>query len=106
MDRHGEIESRLTERLAALRARVTRLDDALRAPLDPRFPEQATELESAEADVAVEEAARAEIDMTQAALARIADGSYGTCTACGEPIAPARLAALPFATRCIGCAER
>ncbi|MEP9350586.1 TraR/DksA C4-type zinc finger protein [Xanthobacter sp. KR7-225] len=28
------------------------------------------------------------------------------CEACGAPISPARRAALPSATRCIGCQER
>lgn len=37
--------------------------------------------------------------------ARLAEGSYGVCTSCGEPIAPARLAARPTADSCIGCAR-
>lgn len=38
-----------------------------------------------------------------AALVRIADGSYGECIACSNEIAPARLAALPWAPLCLGC---
>jgi RNA polymerase-binding transcription factor DksA len=38
------------------------------------------------------------------ALARIADGSYGTCERCGEPIGAGRLAARPAARTCIRCA--
>lgn len=105
MAANSDVEARLTERLKQLEDRVVRLDEALREPLDPRFSEQATELESGEADAALEQAARTEIAMIRAALDRVADGSYGTCTACGEPIPPARLAALPYATRCIACAE-
>ncbi|MGH9065955.1 MAG: TraR/DksA family transcriptional regulator [Acidimicrobiales bacterium] len=37
------------------------------------------------------------------ALARVEEGRYGRCTVCGEPISPSRLAALPWAERCIGC---
>jgi len=40
------------------------------------------------------------------ALERIADGSYGTCIDCEEPIAEKRLAARPAAPRCIPCQER
>jgi len=40
------------------------------------------------------------------ALAKLADGSYGVCDGCGEPIAPARLAAAPESVLCIGCARR
>lgn len=38
-----------------------------------------------------------------AALARIADGSYGTCIDCEEVIDMKRLDAYPTAKRCIGC---
>ena len=41
---------------------------------------------------------------TQAALARLAAGTYGVCTGCGEDIAPERLAARPAAHLCIACA--
>jgi RNA polymerase-binding transcription factor DksA len=37
------------------------------------------------------------------AQARLAEGTYGTCDACGEPIAEARLEALPWATECVSC---
>ena len=40
------------------------------------------------------------------AQAKRADGSYGTCDDCGRPVAPARLEALPWATRCIDCQAR
>jgi len=35
------------------------------------------------------------------ALARIDEGTFGTCRACGEPIGTERLEALPWATLCI-----
>ena len=41
-----------------------------------------------------------------AALARAEAGDYGTCDACGRPIAPERLAARPQARTCITCASR
>ena len=39
------------------------------------------------------------------ALARIADGSYGTCLHCEEEIKPKRLDAVPWAAYCIRCQE-
>lgn len=39
-----------------------------------------------------------------AALARIADGTYGRCEQCARPIASARLRARPTARTCITCA--
>ncbi|HVX18097.1 MAG TPA: TraR/DksA C4-type zinc finger protein [Acidimicrobiales bacterium] len=44
---------------------------------------------------------REQLDAVDKALARLADGSYGRCEVCGEPIAPARLEAMPAATTCI-----
>jgi len=41
----------------------------------------------------------------RAALHRVADGSYGLCTDCEEPIAARRLAAVPWAARCLSCQE-
>jgi DnaK suppressor protein len=39
------------------------------------------------------------------ALARMADGSYGTCLHCEEEISPKRLDAVPWAAYCIRCQE-
>ncbi|HEY7902098.1 MAG TPA: TraR/DksA family transcriptional regulator [Casimicrobiaceae bacterium] len=47
-----------------------------------------------------------ELAAVEVALTRIADGSYGVCVDCGQPIAPARLAVSPSAARCIACQER
>jgi DnaK suppressor protein len=41
----------------------------------------------------------------RAALARIADGSFGTCLHCEEDISPKRLNAVPWAPFCIRCQE-
>ncbi|MEZ5144989.1 MAG: TraR/DksA C4-type zinc finger protein [Acidimicrobiales bacterium] len=37
----------------------------------------------------------------EGALARLDDGTYGHCQACGEPIEPARLEAMPATRFCI-----
>jgi RNA polymerase-binding protein DksA len=41
------------------------------------------------------------LDEIDAALARIDEGTFGTCQACGKPIGADRLEALPWATLCI-----
>lgn len=38
-------------------------------------------------------------------LLRIAEGDFGHCEECGEPIGEARLRAWPVATHCIACKE-
>jgi len=40
------------------------------------------------------------------ALARIADGTYGVCESCGQPIGKLRLMAFPRATLCMTCKQR
>lgn len=44
---------------------------------------------------------RSELDEVERALGKLDDGTYGTCETCGEPIAPARLEAMPAARYCI-----
>jgi RNA polymerase-binding protein DksA len=48
----------------------------------------------------------AELQEIDAALARIANGSYGECEECGGAIVWARLQAQPTARTCIACQER
>jgi DnaK suppressor protein len=40
------------------------------------------------------------------ALGRIENGTYGICRDCGEPVAPARLTAIPWTRVCIVCKEK
>ena len=41
----------------------------------------------------------------KAAMRRIQDGSFGTCNDCEAAISPKRLAAVPWALRCIHCQD-
>jgi DnaK suppressor protein len=40
------------------------------------------------------------------ALARMEKGTYGICRDCGDPIAPARLEAIPWTRVCITCKQK
>jgi DnaK suppressor protein len=44
-----------------------------------------------------------DLKLIDRALADLDAGRYGVCVECDEPIAPKRLKALPFATRCVTC---
>ncbi len=46
------------------------------------------------------------VNRLAAAIDRLKSGDYGTCTECGEPIAPARLRALPEVETCVRCQDR
>lgn len=45
------------------------------------------------------------LDKIDHALAKIADGTFGTCEECSEPISVKRLEARPETTLCIRCKE-
>jgi DnaK suppressor protein len=45
----------------------------------------------------------ARLERVERALEKIADGTYGTCDACGKPIDPRRLRAAPESTVCVDC---
>jgi DnaK suppressor protein len=53
------------------------------------------------AAVSTQEALLAMLDEVRRARRLAAEGSYGICEACGEPIPQERLEARPWATRCI-----
>jgi RNA polymerase-binding transcription factor DksA len=59
--------------------------------------------ELAARDIAETRQLLSELADVEAALRRMAAGTYGECVDCGERIAPARLRAYPAATRCINC---
>ena len=49
---------------------------------------------------------QAHLREVDAAAERLADGSYGRCETCGQPIGDDRLRARPVARTCIVCASR
>jgi DnaK suppressor protein len=96
----------VVRRLAALRGDFSGMVEASRDSNadDEHDPEGHTiAFERSQLDTLVRQAEGrlAEID---AALGRVAAGTYGTCTVCGRPIAPARLEARPAAATCVTCA--
>jgi len=54
-----------------------------------------------ELDEGLEEGAQQTLTQIDRALARLDDGTYGTCERCGKPIGEERLHARPWATLCI-----
>ena len=54
-------------------------------------------------DLALRDKDQQHLAAVDAALARLDDGTFGTCVRCGRPIAPERLDALPWAAHCIDC---
>ena len=98
--RKAELEARLSE----LTHRVGQIEGDLEAPVSEDLEEQATEREDDEVLEDLGAASVREIRMIEAALDRIADGSYGVCSNCGATISEARLDTLPATPFCSECA--
>lgn len=99
------VAAQLQARLAELTGRIDTIEADLRQPHAADSEEQAVDREGDEVLEGLEQAGLDEIMQIKGALDRIANGSYGICTSCGEPIAEARLQAMPTAARCINCAS-
>ena len=68
---------------------------------DNHLGDMATATFDRELDQGLEEGAQHTLEQVERALARIDDGTYGTCERCGKPIGEDRLRARPSATLCI-----
>jgi DnaK suppressor protein len=108
---------------AALEAKLRARRDELRAEIaaqlknqdDPRLVGLRNRMEDtddwavadamAAMDIASVSRVLAILSDVEAALARLADGTYGECIDCGVDIPFARLSAYPAAKRCVGCQE-
>lgn len=95
----------LEKRLVELGVRLEAIEEELDSHQNRDWEELATEREGDEVLEATGNAGLAEITQIRAALGRIADGTYGTCARCGEPIAEARLDLLPWTPHCRSCAS-
>ena len=109
----GGLEARLRQDRAAALGSV---QDEIQRTGDPddvsleKYPNDAGDRSEAdlETDTTITMAQRhaAELQEIDAALGRIADGSYGECEECGGDIGAARLEVQPTARLCIACQER
>ena len=97
-------KTQLETRLAELNARMETIETELESHSDPDLEEQATEREDDEVLESIGVSAQQESRMIAGALARIAEGDYGTCTVCGQTISDARLDLLPYTPFCKTCA--
>ena len=69
--------------------------------MDQHQADVGTETFEREKDLSILENVEAELADIEHALARLTDGTYGTCEACGRPIDEARLEAMPAARLCL-----
>jgi DnaK suppressor protein len=97
------------ERLAGLERELAAIIEASAGPAnadDEHDPEGATIAFERQHLAALVSQARGHLAQIDAAMLRLAEGSYGICEECGVWISEARLAARPVTTLCITCASR
>ena len=70
-----------------------------------RIGDGTTEAISRLTDIGVGSSLESTVGRTERALAKLDEGTYGACDACDEPIAPARLQAMPDSVLCLACAS-
>jgi DnaK suppressor protein len=73
---------------------------------DQHMADTATETVDREIDYTLEASDGRLLAAIDIALARIDEGSYGSCVNCGAQIPPERLEAMPWATLCIDCKRK
>jgi RNA polymerase-binding transcription factor len=104
----AQVRAELEKHRDATRARIAAL--AKRPELGSaqgfgkRIGDGTTEAISRLTEIGVGQSLESTLARTERALAKLEQGSYGTCDACGEPIADGRLRAMPDSVLCLKCA--
>ena len=94
----------LLARRSEILARLAGIDDRLDEPEDKDREEAATQTEDDQMLLSLGELERAEVARFDAALDRVAQGTWGVCVKCGDAIEPKRLELLPETPFCASCA--
>jgi len=103
----AEDRGRTLDRLAGLERELGGIIEAAQAANadDEHDPEGATIAFEREHAAALASQARAHLAAVDAALGRLAAGTYGVCVGCGAGIPPERLEFLPRAATCVACPQ-
>ncbi len=110
-------QSARVERLAGKREEILRAlerefgerigEDALTARDEKiEIGDRSVAVHEADVELGVLELRRQELRRIDAALARLRQGNYGICEACGTEMDEERLRIVPFAIRCVECERR
>ena len=100
----AELETRrdlARERLAVLTKRPER---SSAVGFGKRIGDGTSEAVSRLTDIGVGDSVERGLERTERALAKLDEGTYGICDACGDPIARGRLRAMPDGVLCLDCA--
>ena len=100
----ARLRAKLDERKAYLDRQLHSFEEALDEEPSKDAEERATEREGDEVLEGLGNSGLIELRAIEAALERIAQGTYGVCAECGEDILPERLELVPHAALCRNCA--
>jgi DnaK suppressor protein len=92
--------------LAERRRALDELSETVQAPGQMAYGSQAaaaSQVFAQQRDLALHDRSQAQLELVDAALARLDEGTFGICLRCGSAIAGGRLEALPWAAHCIAC---
>ena len=104
----SDLRASLEQEQADLRARLTEMGMLSGGELsfDQNFADSSqVTAERGEVEALAGNLRESLIDV-EAALAKLDNGTFGDCEACGQPIPPARLEAAPAARLCMECASK
>lgn len=91
---------------AERRRDLDELGETVQAPDQMTYGSQAaaaSQVFAQQRDLALHDRSQSQLELVDAALARLDAGTFGICLRCDRPIAAARLEALPWAAHCIEC---
>jgi RNA polymerase-binding transcription factor DksA len=98
---HDAARRDLEEARAQLRGQVSSLGGGEGEPFDENFADSGQVAAEQGESRALAGQLRNELDEVERALAKLDAGTYGVCEICGNPIAAARLEAMPATRFCI-----
>ena len=99
------IKKRLQEKLQEALKELEQLDVRLQQKAEYGPGKGDPAIVEWELTLAMRQQAQARVETIRQALHKCAEGRYGICERCGEPIDPERLDILPATTMCIKCAR-
>jgi DnaK suppressor protein len=108
-----EVRGQLQQEIAGLRAEIAQAESQIAERLGDAVGDAGDDPADAgaktfqrEHELALTQNARDLLGLSERALAKMDEGTYGVCESCGQPVGKARLQAFPRAILCVTCKQR
>lgn len=105
---YERVRKELQEEQAKLQAQLERLESVEYESIGygNHIADDGTEAFEQAVGVALQRKVESTLEEVRRALAKLDDGTFGLCEACGARVDRARLEALPYAKYCLNCQSR